>query len=779
MSAQPRRRSTPSLDSDGDARTFGILARLAVVLAGVALAGGALAQASQTLTPVVITGSRTEVPLAETPGAVSLITREELDRRNVQTLDQAVQFTPGVYARRGKGLMDTLAGIRLRGVPDDSRTLILVDGLPLNDGYTGGVRIGGLSPTDVDRVEVVRGPSSALYGGAAMGGVVQYITRMPTAPLASLSLGFGGPLLSDTGYENLRTTAVRLGTRFEGGVSALASYTAKRTDGYRSDLVTSTANLPPTVVGAIPTVTSTGTPTRLIGERGLNHWDDSDIGGALRYEVTRDHALTLRLRRTDYEYSYGDPLTYLRNAAGAPVFSFAPPPTGTGTLRESAFVNGGGENRRDIGQLAYEGQLGGEVRASFGIIDTRVNRFATADATRAKLDGGPGRLSSTPSKTEVFDLQWSRELTPAQQLTLGLAWRRDRAEVQEQGLSDWRLLDSTTGPLLYEASGRTQTWALFAQHAWRITDAVTTWLGLRWDRWDSSDGFVNDVNSATGVSRPGFPKTFADRDDDQFSPKVAVVWKAGERTTLRASAGTAFRAPNVYDLYRTWISTGGTIFLANPALTPETLKSMDAGIVQQVWRGAELTFNVFHNELEDLIYRRTVSDPAERVALCAGLGVTVTATNCRQFVNAGEARSRGAEVELKQRLGPWTAFATATYVDSEVTANPSAPASVGKQLTNVPEWVAGAGISYDAGPLFANLDVRYVSKTYSTDTNIDTVNGVYGTYDPYSVWQFKGGWRFNRHLTATLSVDNVFDRQYYQFYRAPGRTWLVEVTGRL
>lgn len=272
-----------------------------VLTLGVAIAGSALAQATEA-TPVVITGSRSPVPLAQAPGAVSLVTREELDRRNVQTLDQAVQFVPGVYARRGKGLMDTLAGIRLRGVPDDSRTLLLVDGLPMNDGYTGGVRIGGLSPTDLDRVEVVRGPSSALYGGSAMGGVVQTITRMPTEPVASVTLGIGGPLSSDTGYEDLRTTAIRLGTRFESGVSVLASYTAKSTDGYRSDLVASTANPPPTVTGAIPTVTSTGTPTRLMGERGLNHWDDSDIGGALRYDVTPDHALALRLRQTRNEY---------------------------------------------------------------------------------------------------------------------------------------------------------------------------------------------------------------------------------------------------------------------------------------------------------------------------------------------------------------------------------------------------------------------------------------------------------------------------------------------
>lgn len=159
-----------SLAGKAAVNASGIWIGPSVLTLGVAIAGSALAQAPDATT-VVITGSRSPVPLAQAPGAVSLVTREDLARRNVQTLDQAVQFVPGVYARRGKGLMDTLAGIRLRGIPDDSRTLLLVDGLPMNDGYTGGVRIGGLSPTDLDRVEVVRGPSSALYGGSAMGGV--------------------------------------------------------------------------------------------------------------------------------------------------------------------------------------------------------------------------------------------------------------------------------------------------------------------------------------------------------------------------------------------------------------------------------------------------------------------------------------------------------------------------------------------------------------------------------------------------------------------------------
>lgn len=75
--------------------------------------------------------------------------------------------------------MDTLAGLSLRGFSEQKRTLILMDGVPLNDSYSGGVRYGGLLPENVERIEVAKGPFSSLYGGYAMGGVVNILTKMP------------------------------------------------------------------------------------------------------------------------------------------------------------------------------------------------------------------------------------------------------------------------------------------------------------------------------------------------------------------------------------------------------------------------------------------------------------------------------------------------------------------------------------------------------------------------------------------------------------------------
>lgn len=720
---------------------------------------------------VVVTATRTAQSLTEAPGSVSVLDRTEIERRNVLTIDQAVSALPGLFARRSKGLMDTQGGIQLRGIPDDNRTLILVDGLPLNDGYTGGVRLGSLSLADVERVEVLRGPGSSLYGGNAMGGVVQVLTRMPEGPLAELRVGYGDALASDYGVSNLRTTTVRLGNRYASGLSLLATYASRDTDGYRTDLVTSTATPPGTVTGAIASSTATGGATRIMGERGSNSWRDYDAGFAIRYAFDARQSLQLRLRRVYYEYGYGDPLTYLRDPSGQPVYNFT---NGSSVLRQSSFTVGGGLNGRDIIQAVYEGlAAGGELRVQLALIDSDANRFATPDTTGATLTGGAGRITNTPNSTQLIDTQWTKALGESHLLTVGASLRRDRAHVFDLAMPDWRNLDASRAPFLAESRGGAVTTGVFAQDQWRLTEALTAHLGLRWDRWRSTDGYAQDLNPTTLVPRPGFPRNFADRTDSALSPKVGLVWQADARTTVRANYGTAFRAPTMFDMHRTFVSTLGTIFLANPELNPETIRSADVGIEFRPTERTRLGASLFRNDLRDLLYRRTVTTLSEAQSLC---GSAATTTNCRQLVNAGRARSQGVEVEAEITDGPWNAFVNATYVDSEVLENAFAPASVGKRLIGVPQWVANTGATFTEGAVSATAVVRYAGKVYRNDDNGDRTSGVYGSQDPRTLVDLKASWRFHKHAAASVAVDNLFDREYFDFFRGPGRSIFGELT---
>ena len=759
------------------ARPHALRTALARATQGVLLGLPLVSWAQQPATPqagtqtVVVTASRVEQAIEQAPVATSVVTKEDLELGNAMTLDQAVARVPGVFSKRSKGLLDTLGGIQIRGVPDDNRTLVLLDGLPLNDGYTGGIRLGGLSLAEVDRVEVVRGPASSLYGGNAMGGVVQVLTRMPTRTEASLTLTGGGALRSDWGLDGQRGTAFSGGTALDNGLSVRLGLNKRHADGYRSDLVSTTVAPPAAVTGALTSATTTGGSTRLVGERGANEWDEDAASLAVQWRPDEQHRLRLTLARQHYEYGYGQPLSYLQQA-GSTVYGYV---NGASVLREASFTAGGGQTTRHSAQLRYDGRFGGlHLQATAATIRLGTNQFVTPDATAALSSGGPGRLTNTPSRTNQLDLQADFEPAAGHTTTIGAAWRGDQADITERVVSDWRDAGTVSGGPLFEAHGRSQTRSLFAQDEWTFASAWAATLGLRWDAWKTSDGRADDRSNA-GVSKPGFPKVYPERSDSALSPKLGVVFHASKSLSWRASAGRAFRAPATYDLYRTWISSAGTIFVSNPALTPETVRSLDVGLNFKPAPGAEVGITLFRNDLHDLIYRRTVTDLTEARALC---GATATTSNCRHFVNAGRARSQGAEFEFRQRLGTFGWFANITALDTVVLENRYAPKSVGKRIVGVPRSIVNAGADVTRGAWTASLAGRSVGKAFRNDDNSDTVEGVYGATDARTVWDAKIAWRVAQAFTVSLAVDNLTDRRFYDFYRGPGRSYTLELSAR-
>jgi iron complex outermembrane receptor protein len=129
--------------------------------------------------PTVYAASRHEQPVTEAPAAVTVITRDDIVKYGYRTLAQALASVPGLYISNDRGY--SYVGVRGLSVPSDynSRVLFLLNGLPLNDKYYDGAVI-ELVPDlldAVDRIEVVKGPSSALYGSDALFATINIITR--------------------------------------------------------------------------------------------------------------------------------------------------------------------------------------------------------------------------------------------------------------------------------------------------------------------------------------------------------------------------------------------------------------------------------------------------------------------------------------------------------------------------------------------------------------------------------------------------------------------------
>lgn len=728
--------------------------------------------AQEEMSEIIVTATRNAASPDEVPMSSFVVGAKEIERRNIKSIDEAVSLLPGVFQRRGKGMSDTLNALTLRGVPDAKRTLIMVDGLAINDAYTNAADAGGFAPEDLERVEVVLGPGSSLYGSNAMGGVINFVSRMPKGEEYRFKFGYGGGLGTDRAAGNLFRAYVSAGNVWGNGLSLLVSAATSRTDGYATDEVRSTVAPPAGVSGAIPTTTTTGAPTFIIGDKGDNAWRDQQFSVRARLRLTADSALDASFSQVAYRYEYEDPKTYLRDGSGAQVWTYV----NGSTVRTAAFLPGQGETKRNIAKLGGETRLGdSRLNVQIGMVDAYANWYTTVSSTSttALLTGGAvtNGYAQTPSRSLQAEASVLTPLTDAHQLTWGVSWRSEKADTSEFDLADWRSPGSKTNKVSV-SGGKAETRALFAQLESQLLPSLRSSIGLRYDDWQASDGYAGKTGAGA------FDRNYAGKSEQALSPRLGLSWELNPAARLRMSAGRAFRAPNIYDLYRTWRSTAGTVFAGTPDLTPETMTGIDIGGDFKPWSGSDVKITVYRNQFKDMIYRKTVTDNAEALSLCGQALNAPSNNNCRVWANAGKARGHGLELSLRQRFDTnWSGFLSYAWNETRIVDNPSNPASEGKRFTQVPKNTAAIGVDWQRGAWDVTSSARYVGSRYSAEDNSDRVSGVPGAYDAYTLVDLRVGYQFTRNLKLALSIDNILNRDYYASYRAPGRSWFLELSG--
>jgi vitamin B12 transporter len=155
-----------------------------------AVSPGASQNQPQKLPPVVVTATRIEQPLSEIGTTVSVVEQSQIQSQQIQSVDNVLRQVPGVVVAQS-GSPGTETDVMIRGA-SSSQTLIMIDGVEVNTGASGGFDISNLTTDNLDRVEVLRGAGGSLYGSQAIGGVVNLITpEGEGAPKASM-LSEGG-----------------------------------------------------------------------------------------------------------------------------------------------------------------------------------------------------------------------------------------------------------------------------------------------------------------------------------------------------------------------------------------------------------------------------------------------------------------------------------------------------------------------------------------------------------------------------------------------------------
>lgn len=206
-----------------------------------------------TLEPVVVTATKLETPLREVASSVTVITRQEIENKQINSVEEVLRSVPGLDVVRQGGLGQQTS-IFIRG-GNSTHTLVLVDGIEINDPSNPGrsFDFASLATDNIERIEIVRGPGSTLYGSDAIGGVINIITRKGSGkPRVSLSVEGGSfdthqEKLSISGGNDLLNYSMVASFLESNSISAAAEkYGNSEKDGYDRTTVATRLGLTPT-----------------------------------------------------------------------------------------------------------------------------------------------------------------------------------------------------------------------------------------------------------------------------------------------------------------------------------------------------------------------------------------------------------------------------------------------------------------------------------------------------------------------------------------------------
>src|SRR5437763_12026002 len=223
--------------------------------------------------PVIVSATRTEIPLDQSPSSVSVIDSQDIDRKQIERVSDALREVPGLSVVQ-TGSPGELTSVFTRGLRSE-HTQVLLDGIPVNQGLQGAFNFADLTTDDIGRIEVVRGPQSTLYGPRALAGAIQIFTKqgegMPTIMLS----GQGG--CYDTFREWLESEGKIDNFDYSIGASRLDTDNARPNNQYRNSAAIANVGWSPNEqlrIGGLFTysLSDTGNPNTIFDPKPIDNF---------------------------------------------------------------------------------------------------------------------------------------------------------------------------------------------------------------------------------------------------------------------------------------------------------------------------------------------------------------------------------------------------------------------------------------------------------------------------------------------------------------------------
>lgn len=651
-----------------------------------------------TMGPVVVTATRTPQPADRVAATVRVFDDAALHQTPSATLDGALRSVPGFSLFRRSDSFTanpTAQGVSLRGLGPSgaSRSLVLLDGVPLNDPFGGWVAWTKVPRETVSRVEVVPGGGASAWGNASLGGVVQ-IFSLPARgemivvdrPPAAVTFGYRGTA-------RFAVTAGDFGTR--SGEFALTRPVKRgivqilardfRTDGFS---VVASERRGPIDVAAW----------------SRHRW----LTVRWRAPIGKHDKMELTTTARAYEESRGNGTPFQRNGSREKFASVAMAGQPTDTFAWNAVAYGQDQ--------------------SFASTFSAVNAARTAETPASDQFTVPSR---------AFGFAWTGvwKTSDASRTSAGADMRWVEGETRENFFF-------SNGAFTRQriAGGEQSTFGIFVLREQRVAPGLRLTLGARLDRWEDRDGHRRESDRGSGaVLRDD---RYTNHDDIEFSPSLGLVWKANNQWRVRAAVQRAFRRPTLNELYRPF-RQGANVTETNPALKTERVTSGEVGAEWSIGkpfepivkrepdkknppgkiparpptvRGLALSATVFSNELDDAVGNVTVARGPGTFPLFGTLPVGGIG---RQRLNLERTRVQGLETSATWRVNNTLSLnGAALFNDAIVRRAAVAPHLVDKQIAQVPRRSATFGATWLApGGLIVTPRVRWIGRQFEDDEN--------------------------------------------------------------
>ena len=294
------------------------------------------------------------------------------------------------------------------------------------------------------------------------------------------------------------------------------------------------------------------------------------------------------------------------------------------------------------------------------------------------------------------------------------------------------------------AGGRTFSGGAFGELT-ATTGRLTLSGGARLDRWQISDGMLEERVLATGQSLRS--ESYPGRSGLLPTARAGAVWNIDGGFSLRSAAYLGWRLPTLNELFRPF-RVGADATAANPLLDPERLAGVEAGADYRRG-GLDLSVTIFANRLRDPIANVTLD---RGPGIFPGVGFVGEGGEYRQRRNLAAIEVRGVEASAVARRSDWTFRAGASLVDAEQEAGGSASGLNGLRPAQTPRLTLTGAVAWGRGGRAASLLLRHVGAQFEDDLNRDRL-------PPATTVDAFGAWPLSRRIQILLRGENLLDER--------------------